>query len=149
MVWDAVSAISDVVVALTAVVAAIYALKQYRHSVKLQEVQQMLEMYRNVESLVVRTEADMQHNGLDRPTESHIRSLLNLIVVHERIVSEGLFSSRVEQFYRDVVTISNKVDPSQPFAIAIREVLRANQEEYSALIDVLRSRDNTRPLTEW
>lgn len=147
--WNAVSAIANVVMALTAIVAALYALKQYRHSVHLQELQQMLEMYRYADALLHRLVTEVAQNEQERPTEHQVRSVLNMLSVHERLISGRLFSTRVEQFYREMISIGSHIDMDNPFSQAIKEVLQNNQDEFRLLIASLRSRPNTSPLTEW
>ncbi|MCO5962355.1 hypothetical protein [Sinorhizobium meliloti] len=147
--WNAISALANVVMALTAIVAALYALKQYRHSVHLQELQQMLEMYRYADALLHRLVTEVTENGQERPTEHQARSVLNMLSVHERLISDRLFSSRVEQFYREMITIGPHVDMNNPFSQVIKEILRNNQEEFRHLIVSLRAHPDTSPLTEW
>ncbi|MGR9477004.1 hypothetical protein [Rhizobium leguminosarum] len=138
--WDMVSAIANVAMASTAVVAAVYALMQHRHSVKLQEHHEILDLYRASTDL---------HSKLPRTEfgEEHIEAILNLFDVHERLIADGLLSKRAEQFYREFISIGSADDAD--FLRDVRAMLKGSQEDYRHLIAALKKNAKTRPFTEW
>ncbi|QIG70399.1 hypothetical protein EVB88_015 [Rhizobium phage RHph_N28_2] len=147
--WNAVSAIANGVMALTAVIAALYALKQYRQSVRLQEIQQILEMYRGADALITRIHKEFDQDEQVDFTEEQLRSVINLVDVHERLISERLLSPRVVEFYLDFIDIGRGIDKPNAFHSGVKRFLQENQEEYRHLINALRCRENTKALTEW
>ncbi|TBB27330.1 hypothetical protein ELH48_09295 [Rhizobium ruizarguesonis] len=147
--WDAVSALADAVMALTAIFAALYVLKQYRQSVRLQEIQQILDMYRDADSILNRVTTEFQQNNQVDFTESQLRSVINLIDVHERLISQRLLSTRVSNFYYDFLDIGRGSDKTNSFHSGVNRFLQENQDEYRHLINSLKSRESTKSLTEW
>ncbi|TAV98497.1 hypothetical protein ELI24_08925 [Rhizobium ruizarguesonis] len=138
--WNMISAIANTVMASTAVVAAGYALMQHRHSVKLQEHHEILDLYRTSTEL---------HSKLPKKEygEDHIEAILNLFDVHERLIADGLLSERAERFYRDFISIGSAEDAD--FLRDVRAMLKGNQQEYRHLIVALKKNAKTQPFTEW
>ncbi|MGO8086476.1 hypothetical protein AB9E29_05010 [Rhizobium leguminosarum] len=138
--WNMVSAIANVVMASTAVVAAVYALMQHRHSVKLQQHHEILDLYRASTDL---------HSQLPKSDfgEEHIEAILNLFDVHERLIADGLLSKRAEQFYREFISIGSA--DNADFLRDVRAMLKGSQEDYRHLIVALKKNAKTRPFTEW
>ncbi|MCL6653490.1 hypothetical protein A6R70_14450 [Agrobacterium rubi] len=139
--WDMVSALANVVMASTAILAAWYALKQYKHSVDIQELTQMLEMYRDATKVLSESEV--------KPlTEEKVRSVLNLLETYERLIANGFFSDRAKEFYLEFVALSHSPTPDHAFTKFTRNAFAESSKEYRYLIKSLKAEDKFRPYFE-
>jgi hypothetical protein len=143
--WDMVAASANVMIATTAVVAAWYALRQYRYALRVQEMSQILAMHQAVTDLTRRHTGE----GKSALNREGIVEALNLMEVHERLISEGLLSQRAIRFYRDAIAISDDFGSIEDETSAIvRDVLRSELKSYKHLVAALRKRDETRYLVD-
>ncbi len=141
--WEIASAIANVVMAATAVIAAWYALRQYRSSVRIQEMDQILSMYRAT------AEVMRQGDGQDF-NHALIRDAMNLLETHERLIAQDLLSKRAIDFYRDAISINDDFENISPKNLRlIRDVLGNDKRGYRHLIAALRSRDETKYIIDW
>lgn len=140
--WDAVSACANVLMALTALVAAIYALKQYRHSLKVQEMSQVVGMHQSLAAFFAAAASK-------DPDEHTIEQLFIMMELHERLIANGFLSSMSAQFYRDAMGIGDDFSVDERFVDVMREVLKRNEHAYTHVIKLLRNGKKTKVLVEW
>lgn len=125
-----VSAIADTIVALTAVIAAVYGLQQYRHSVRSQEIDRAYELHRSIQ--------DIYRDAQGEPNVLHLRAILDLIEVNEMLVAEGTLSKRTAKFYRDLADFEEDLSTIPPEIVqAIRSLIRNNPRHYRYLTATL------------
>ncbi len=141
--WNMVSALANIVMATTAVVAAWYALRQFRASVKTSELEQILAMYSSTAQVMANNEG----KEFDR---DRIREAMNLLETHERLIAHGLLSKTAASFYRDAVSINEDITsiPDNTLAL-IRDVLSNDPRGYRHLIASLRKNEVTRYIINW
>ncbi|MDX0427376.1 hypothetical protein GOL30_23305 [Sinorhizobium medicae] len=130
-----VSAMADAVVAGTAVVAAVYGLRQYTHSVRSQEIDRAYELHRSVQ--------EIYRDAQSEPNALHLRGLLDLMELNERLIAEGALSKRTAQFYRDIAGFDEDLStlPAEVIQI-IKSLIRNNPKSYKHLTATLK---RTRP----
>jgi hypothetical protein len=138
-----VAACANVVIAITAVVAAWYALRQYRYAVQIQDLNQVLTMYQAFR--------DLSQNATDQPLSEKIAAeALELLEVHERLLAEKLLSKHATNFYRDVVSIHDTFSDMPPKQLAIvRKILTEDVRGYRHLITTFKSDDRTKYIVNW
>lgn len=141
--WNIVSAIANVVMAATAVIAAWYALRQYRSSLRLQEMEQITSMYQATADVMRQVEG----KEFDHAT---MRDALNLLETHERLIANGLLTKRATEFYRDAISINDEFGniPLKNLRL-IRDVLERDKRGYRHLIAALRGREETKYIIDW
>ncbi len=141
--WNVVSAIANVVMAATAVCAAWYALRQYRSSLRLQEMEQITNMYRTTAEVMRQADGKEFNHAI-------MRDALNLLETHERLIANGLVSKRAVEFYRDAISINDEFgDISRKNLALMRDVLSNDKRGYRHLIAALKKRKETRYIIEW
>lgn len=140
--WNMVSAVANCVMAATAVIAAWYALRQYRASIKLHELDQILRMYSSTTDVMNQIEQNWNHERM--------REALNVLELHERLISYKLLSVRAITFYRDAISINEDVsDIADPNLTIIRDVLSSDKRGYRHLIAALKGSKHTDYIINW
>jgi hypothetical protein len=138
--WDAVSAIANVVVALTAVIAASYAFLQHLHALRAKEYSDLLDLFKSSQALQSRLPKD----NFD---EHQVEEILNHLEVYERLISERLLSRRARDFYREFITIGDV--ENIPFREIVRILLKGDQKGYRHLIAAFKDQDENHPFIQW
>lgn len=140
--WNMISALANVIMAATAVIAAWYALRQFRASVKRSELEQIIEMYSSTAQVMAKSGGEW-----DR---SRMREALNLLETHERLIAAGLLSKAAAAFYRDAVSINEDLPniPEENLRL-IRDVLSGDPHGYRHLIASLRNNEVTKYIVNW
>lgn len=141
--WNMVAACANVVIATTAVVAAWYALRQYRYALRVQDVTQVLSMYQAFRDV----SREREESPLDEQTMSEV---VDLLEVHERLLAHNLLSKHAINFYRDAISIHHTLsDVPEPQLSLLRKILRNDQTGYRHLIHTLKSNTKTKYITDW
>lgn len=142
--WDTISACANVVMAATAVIAAWYALRQFRWSIRLHEIDQITRMYKSTDEVMRR---GGKGDGWDR---AKMRDALNLLELHERLIANGLLSNNAVEFYRDAISINEDLtNIPDDNLILIRNILSNDSRGYRHLIASLKRNDSTTYIINW
>lgn len=141
--WEIASACANIVMAVTAVIAAIYALWQYRSSIKIQELDQIVTMYQSTVSVVKQS----QSAGWSEQTMGDV---LNLLEIHERLIALKLLSANAVSFYRDAASINEDLHNIEDDQLGLmRQVLSGDPRGYRHLIASLRANEHTKYIVDW
>ncbi|KQY20236.1 hypothetical protein ASD32_07155 [Rhizobium sp. Root483D2] len=138
-----VAACANAVIATTAVIAAWYALRQYRYAVRIQDINQVLLMYQAFRDM-------SRHTVDDSLNERLMTEVIDLLTVHERLLAEKLLSKHATSFYRDAVAIQDTFsDVDQPQLDLLRKILRSDTNVYRHFIATLKSNAKTNYIVNW
>ena len=141
--WDMVSAIANVVMAATALVAAAYALKQYRASTRIQELEQINNIQKSTVDIMAK--AAIGEWGF-----AEMKVVIDHLEFQERRVAYGLLSKRAVEFYRDAMSINHEfVDIPEENLKLIRAVLTTDIRGYRHLIKSLKTNPKTAYIINW
>ncbi|MDQ1185370.1 hypothetical protein [Agrobacterium larrymoorei] len=141
--WDMVSALANVVMAITAVVAAAYALLQYRASTRIQELEQINSIYKS--TVDVMSKASTGKLGF-----AEIKLVIDHLELQERRIENGLLTKRAVEFYRDAMSINDQfVDIPDENLKVIRAVLTADLRGYRHIIKALKKNSKTSYIIDW
>ncbi|WP_421361795.1 hypothetical protein [Agrobacterium rosae] len=141
--WEIVSALANVVMAMTAVIAAWYALRQYRASVRIQELEQIDNIYRSAVDVVVNNPSKEWDFG-------SMKRVIDYLETQERRIAYGLISARAVEFYRDAASINDDfVDIPADNLKLIRSILQADLRGYRHLIASLQKNPKTAYIVNW
>lgn len=141
--WGAVSALADVVMAITAIVAAVYALVQYRSAINLNELNQLTNMHHAMADVDRRVEKEGLNQGL--ATE-----ILNLLELHQRAIDHGLMSKNAVNFFREAVTLRwDENEMSSDSVDLLRAALSHDEPSYKHLIAALKANTKTSFIVNW
>jgi hypothetical protein len=141
--WDVVSALANVVMAITAIVAAFYALRQYRASVRIHELEQLDNIFKSAIDAVTN----------DPPQQwdfASMKRVIDHLELQERRIAYGLFSGRMVDFYRDAASINDEfVDIPDENLKIIRSILQGDLKGYRHIIASLQKSPKTAYIINW
>jgi len=140
--WNMVAACANVVIATTAVVAAWYALRQYRYSVRSQELTQILEIYKTHTSFNNKVTSGA-------PDEAMLVDILLHFEMQERAIDAKILSKPAMDFYNDLFAIEGLSVAKGQHLTMLRSILHTDQETYKMVIHKLKTNQKTRFIINW
>jgi len=140
--WNMVAACANVVIATTAVVAAWYALRQYRYAVRSQEMAQILEIYKTHSSFSNKAASDA-------PSEPIIEDILLHFEMQERAIDAKMLSRTAMAFYQDIFDINDLSRANDEALNMVRSILERDKKTYKTVIERLKGSEKTKHIINW